>query len=144
MNTAKRKAQEVIEKYGTNLQDILDGEDIGIIEESMTGRLKELFFGDFIVLEESLSDAEKQELIAHALGHHFLHAGNHLAASLGTYSWDKLQERQADVFAAYLLMPKLNLTTRHFEKAISNVAEDFGVTESFAGFRLKLLEAYKA
>jgi Zn-dependent peptidase ImmA (M78 family) len=143
MNTAKRKALEVIEKYGNNLQDILESEGIEVLEVELSGRLKELYFGEAIVLKDTLPEAEKQELIAHALGHHFLHAGNHLAASSGSYSWDKLQERQADVFAAYLLMPKLRLNTRHFQMAVSDLVQEYNITEKFAGFRLKLLQAYK-
>lgn len=95
-----------------------------------------------IVLRDDLSEFEINELTAHALGHHFLHAGNHMAASSGAYSWDKIQERQAEVFAAYLLMPKLRLTTRHYQTAVLNLAEDYNVTEKFAGFRLKLLQSY--
>lgn len=143
MNIAKRKAEEIIDKYGSNLQDILDAEGIHVIEVPLAGRLKELYFGDVIALKNSLSNAEKKELTAHALGHHFLHAGNHMAASSGAYSWDKLQERQAEVFAAYLLMPKLRLTTRHYQTAVLNLADEYGVTEKFAGFRLKLLKAYR-
>jgi Zn-dependent peptidase ImmA (M78 family) len=143
MNVAKRKALEVIEKYGSNLEDILVGENIEVAYCPMNGRFKELFFGDVIVLSDALSEDEKQELIAHALGHHFLHAGNHLAASRGTYTWDKFQERQAEVFAAYLLMPNLRLTTRHFQTAVLSLVEEYNVTENFAGFRLKLLQAYR-
>jgi Zn-dependent peptidase ImmA (M78 family) len=144
MNTAKRKAVEIIEKHGNNLQDILSTEGIQVIEVPLAGRLKELYFGDVIILKNTLSEAEKKELTAHALGHHFLHAGNHLAASSGSYSWDKLQERQAEVFAAYLLVPKLRLTTRNFQTAVLNLVDEYSITEKFAGFRLKLLEAYKA
>jgi len=143
MNIAKRKAEEVVEKYGNNLQDIISSEGIQVIEVPLAGRLKELYFGDIIILKDSLSSAEKKELTAHALGHHFLHVGNHMAASSGAYSWDKLQERQAEVFAAYLLMPKLRLTTRHYQTAVLNLVDEYGVTEKFAGFRLKLLKAYK-
>jgi len=78
-----------------------------------------------------------KELIAHALGHHFLHTGNHLAVSSGTYSWDKLQERQADVFTAYLLMPEMN------NSSVQEITRTFLVTDKFASFRLKLMQAYK-
>ena len=137
MNIAKRKALDVVSQYGNNLQDILDAEGIKIIYYALAGRMKELYFGDHIVLKSGLSEAERKELIAHALGHHFLHTGNHLAVSSGTYSWDKLQERQADVFAAYLLMPKMN------NSSVQEITKTFLVTEKFASFRLKLLEAYK-
>ena len=143
MNIAKRKAEEIVNKYSNNLQDILMAEGIQLIEVPLAGRLKELYFGDVIILKDSLSNAEKKELTAHALGHHFLHAGNHMAASSGAYSWDKLQERQAEVFAAYLLMPKLKLTTRHFQTAALSLVDEYGITEKFAGFRLNLLQSYK-
>jgi Zn-dependent peptidase ImmA (M78 family) len=143
MNIAKRKALEIADKYGGDLEAILDLEGVQVIDVPLAGRLKELYFGDVIVLREGLLEPEKKELTAHALGHHFLHAGNHMAASSGAYSWDKIQERQAEVFAAYLLMPKLRLTTRHLQTAILNLVEEYGVTEKFARFRLKLLQAYK-
>ncbi len=137
MNTARRKALEVAKVYDSNLQNILDVEGIGIIERPLFGRLRELYFGDFIVIKADLLEEERKELIAHALGHHFLHAGNHYGVSSGTYSWDKLQERQADVFAAYLLTPKVN------NLSVQEIVHTFAVTEKFASFRLKLFEAYK-
>jgi len=143
MNIAKRKAEEIVDKYGNDLQDILSSEGIQILEVPLHGRLKELYFGDVVILKDNLSSAEKKELTAHALGHHFLHVGNHWAASSGAYSWDKLQERQAEVFAAYLLMPKLRLTTRHYDTAVLNLVDEYNVTEKFAGFRLKLLQSYR-
>ncbi len=143
MNIARRKAEEIVNKYGNNLQEILSSEGIHVIEVPLAGRLKELYFGDVIILKDSLNESEKKELTAHALGHHFLHVGNHMAASSGAYSWDKLQERQAEVFAAYLLMPKLKLTTRHFQTAALNLVDEYGITEKFAGFRLNLLQSYK-
>ncbi|OIO84710.1 MAG: hypothetical protein COW32_03995 [Candidatus Aquicultor secundus] len=55
----------------------------------------------------------------------------------GSYPWDKFQERQADVFAAYLLMPRMN------NSSVQEIVNRFSVTEKFANFRLKLLEAFK-
>jgi hypothetical protein len=62
MNTAKQKALEVIEKYGNNLQTILDAEGILLIDVPLAGRLKELYFGDVIVLRDDLSAFEINEL----------------------------------------------------------------------------------
>ncbi|PIU27931.1 MAG: hypothetical protein COW32_01080 [Candidatus Aquicultor secundus] len=138
MNIARKTALEVVEKYGNGLQGILDAEGVQIIYFALAGRLKELYFGDFIILKSGLPEAERHELIAHALGHHFLHAGNHFFVSTSdTNPWDKLQERQAEVFAAYLLMPKVN------NLSVQEIANSFTVTEKFASFRLKLLKAYK-
>ncbi|OIO87535.1 MAG: hypothetical protein AUK32_03705 [Candidatus Aquicultor secundus] len=137
MNIAKRKALDVANQYGNNLQDILDAEGVKIIYYALAGRMKEIYFGEHIILKSGLGEAERKELIAHALGHHFLHTGNHLAVSSGTYSWDKLQERQADVFTAYLLMPEMN------NSSVQEITRTFLVTDKFASFRLKLMQAYK-
>lgn len=137
MNTAIRKAKEVFDKYGNDLDKVLEKLDIQAVDVPLAGRLKELYFGDVVVLMQGLSEPERRELIAHALGHHFLHAGNHYAASRGAYSWDKYQERQAEVFAAYYLMPEIS-SDKRFE-----LAEQYQVTEKFAGFRLKLVEHYE-
>lgn len=119
------------------LDEILN--QVGLSKElvsPLAGRLKELYFDDVIVLKQGLSEPERRELIARALGHHFLHAGNHYAASKGAYSWDKYQERQAEIFAAYLLIPDVE-SDKAFE-----LAEGHNVTEKFAEFRLKLAEHY--
>ncbi|MCL5291220.1 MAG: ImmA/IrrE family metallo-endopeptidase [Actinobacteria bacterium] len=137
MNVAIAKAKEVFGLYGNDLDKVLDKLGIQAVDAPLAGRLKELYFGDVIVLKEGLSEAERRELIAHALGHHFLHAGNHLAASKGAYSWDKFQERQADVFAAYLLIPKIQ-TDKAFKMAEKN-----NITEKFAAYRLKLATAFE-
>lgn len=73
-----------------------------------------------------------------------------MAASRGAYSWDKYQERQAEVFAAYYLIPPEALERAFKNKAPINaeterfkVARKFNVTEKFASFRLKLYETYE-
>ncbi len=138
MNKARRKALEIVKECGNSLADILKSEGVQIIYFALAGRLKELYFGDFIILKSGLPEPERHELIAHALGHHFLHAGNHFFVSTSdTNPWDKLQERQAEVFAAYLLMPNVS------NLSVQEIANRFTVTEGFASFRLKLLKVYK-
>lgn len=137
MNVAIAKAKEVIEEYGNDLDKVLEKLNIQAVDVPLAGRLKELYFGDVIVLMQGLSDPERRELIAHALGHHFLHAGNHYAASRGAYSWDKYQERQADVFAAYYLVPELKNYSDY------ELAEEFKISERFVNFRKKLFQTFK-
>jgi len=60
MNIAKRKAEEIVDKYGNDLQDILSSEGIQILEVPLHGRLKELYFGDVVILKDNLSSAEKK------------------------------------------------------------------------------------
>lgn len=137
MKIALTKAREVFLEYGNDLDKVLVALDIRVIDEPLAGRLRELYFGDFIVLKVGLSEPERRELTAHALGHHFLHAGNHFAISNGAYSWDKYHERQAEVFAAYLLIPEIK------SDEVVNLAKEFKVTEKFASFRLKLAESFE-
>ena len=139
MNRAIKKAQEIYNKYGNDLDKILAAERIDVLEVPLAGRFKEIFFGDYIVLKDSLSPEEKRELTAHALAHHYLHAGSHYAASKKIYSFSNYHEKQADVFAAYLLMPN-----EKFEKVlypdvpITEISDKLNVTPKFAGFRLKM------
>lgn len=144
MNRAIKKAQEVYDKYGNDLDRILAKEKIEVLEVPLAGRFKEIYFGDYIILKDKLSPEEKRELTAHALGHHFLHAGSHYAASKKIYSFSNYHEKQANVFAAYLLMPDDKL-----EKALypdiptTELIDKFDVTPKLAEFRLKLYQATK-
>lgn len=144
MNRARRKAEEVFKKYGNDLPDILDSLDIEVIGVPMSGRLKEIFFGDHIVLRNDLSAQEKRELTAHALGHHFMHAGSHYAASRKIYTFSNYHEKQANIFAAYLLIPEHELlNTIYPDVTTADIAESFEVSTEFAAFRLELYKATK-
>jgi hypothetical protein len=145
MNRARRKAEEVIKEYGNNLGAILEILDIDLLEVAMKGRLKEIFFGDHIVLRRDLSYLEKQELTAHALGHHFMHSGSHYAAARKIYTFSNYHEKQANIFAAYLLIPEDELEkTIYPDVKASDIAESFEVTPEFATFRLELYKATKS
>ena len=142
MIKAVRKAEEIYKKHGNNLEKILKEEKIDVLEVPLAGRFKEIFFGDYIVLKDSLSPEEKRELTAHALAHHYLHAGSHYAASKKIYTFSNFHERQANVFAAYLLIPD-----KKFEKMlypdipVHEISDKFEVTTKFAEFRLSLRSA---
>lgn len=144
MNRAIKKAKEIYSKYGNNLDKILAKEKIEVLELPLAGRFKEIFFGDYIILKDKLSPEEKRELTAHALGHHFLHAGSHYAASKKIYSFSNYHEKQANAFAAYLLMPDDKLEKMLYpDIANTELANEFDITPKFAEFRLKLYQATK-
>lgn len=144
MNRAKEKAEEIYNKYDNDLDKILSKEKIDVLEVPLAGRFKEIFFGDYVVLKDSLSPEEKRELTAHALGHHFLHAGSHYAASKKIYTFSNYHEKQADIFAAHLLIPD-----EKFEKMlyhgipITEISEKFDITPKFANFKVKLYQALR-
>lgn len=133
---AIKKAEEVYKKYGNDLDVILDTLGIEVLEVPLEGRVKEIFFADYVVIKKGLDEPEKRELIAHALGHYFLHAGNHLAFSQSAVAIDNYHERQADVFGAFLLVPRTTFSN-YFD-----LASEFRITTEFANFRLKLQLIY--
>lgn len=91
----------------TKLANIVEREDIIFYTFPFAGRLKERYVStnDGIVqiaIDSNINKAEQKHMIAHALGHHFLHQGNY--AHIDGIVQDK-QEYQADVFASVLLVP---------------------------------------
>lgn len=91
------------------------------------------------ILTPKLDLKDYRETLLHELGHAYNHAGNSLHKN-------KLilckEEKQADAFAAYFLMPVyvfeelLKLEYNDFE-----LAEEFGVNIEFVKFRKELTEA---
>lgn len=135
----KQKAQEILNRFTTNDPfAIAERENIEIIEHSMAGRLKELYFGDYIILNSRLPLAKKRHYLAHALGHHFLHTGNHLFFAKMRYLQNSKEESQAEEFAAFLLMPDQNLSTL-IHWSIAEIADYFQVSPNFVKYRLSLI-----
>ncbi len=115
MNIAVKKALEILTLHGLldsfmdlkNLSIIVENENIIFYPFPFKGRLKERYFATSdgivqIAVDSNISLAEQKHMIAHALGHHFLHQGNY--AHINGIVQDK-QEHQADDFAAVLLVP---------------------------------------
>lgn len=139
MYRAIDKANEISQEFGSDLDQITDSLGLIVLEEKFKGPMKEISFSDSIVLDKDLSVRERRELIAHALCHHLLHAGNHWSQYKRVYSFGNYHEKQADAFAACLLMP-----SNEFQKFIKDrprldqVANHFQVTEKLAKLRFKI------
>ena len=144
MNRATSKANEVIEKFQTNdPEKILIKLGVDVLDVPLAGRVKELYFKDHVVLKEGLEKEERRQLLAHALCHHLLHAGNHLILKTRKYSFGNYHEKQADVFAAFLLMPEAKLEKLiDDDLTIYDIAEKFDVLPYFAKFRIGLAKHY--
>ncbi len=145
MRTAVQTAEGIYAKFGTNLDKVTAELGIIVLEEELAGRLSEIYFGDAIVVRRDLPRAVKRELIAHAIGHHLMHAGNHLTLQEHTYSFGNYHEKQANVFAAWLLVPEPTLTKKLAAgRSVPDLARDFGVTDELMLFRLQIrnLAAY--
>lgn len=145
MRIAILKAKEIYENYGNDLKVICREFDLEVLEEALEGRLKEVYFGDSIVIRENLPEEEKKELIAHAVGHHLMHAGNHIALQNNIYSFGNYHERQANTFAACLLIPKKLLHEKISKRLLCHeLAEHFDVTERLVVYRIKIFTHFEA
>ena len=69
-------------------------------------RFEEAFVYPFIFVPRSLSRPTFRSRVAHALGHHLLHAGNQVWMRGFNRIWNLKQEHQAQEFASYLLIPE--------------------------------------
>jgi len=144
MNGATKKALEMIDKYKTNdPEKILKKLGVFVLDVPLAGRMKEIYFKDHIVVKAGLKNAERRQLLAHALCHHLLHAGNHYKMNKKTYSFSNYHEKQADVFAAYLLVPESKLEKLVGRNlTIYELAEKFEILPYFAKFRIGLAKHY--
>ena len=141
MRTAVQTAEGIYAKFGNDLEMIISDLGLIVLEEELAGRLSEVYFGDAIVVRRDLPRAVKRELVAHAIGHHLMHAGNHLTLQDNTYSFGNYHEKQANVFAAWLLVPEAELTAKlEAGRSIPDLAHDFGVTDELMLFRLQIRE----
>ena len=133
------KANQLNEKFGSDLDRITDSLGLSVMYEDMAGRMKEFYFRGSIVVRSDLSLREKRELIAHALGHHLFHAGNHLSMQKRIYSFGNYHEKQANAFAACLLIPIAELRRLLADRArIDEMADYFQVREQLVRLRLKV------
>ena len=134
------RANQIREDYGTDLEQVADGLGLSVIyNDKLRGRMREYYFRGSIVIRADLPVREKRELVAHAIGHHLFHAGNHLAMQKRIYSFGNYHEKQANVFAACLLIPLSSLMRQMSDRArIDEIAEHFQVREELVRLRMKV------
>jgi hypothetical protein len=145
MNSAQQRALEIRRRYRftcpRDIERVLKAENIQVVRFPLKGRVREVIVRNFVGLPLTLEhDArEKYELLAHALGHFLLHAGNQLFFHLDrdpviVWQW----ERQAWDFAYELLMPA-NTLARLLREAMNNtdLCEHFQVSEEFFRSRMQ-------
>lgn len=143
MKKAIGAANQLLKKYGNDLDTITESLGLIVLNEKLTGTMKEIYFKGSIVIREDLPQREKRELIAHAIAHHLLHAGNDWAIRNRIYSFGNLHEKQANIFAAYLLMPCDSFqNVLKNEPRVDQIANHFQVTEELVNLRMKIWAKY--
>jgi hypothetical protein len=153
MNSAQQRALEIRRRYRftcpRDIERVLKAQGIQVVRFPLKGRVREVIVRNFVGLPLTLEhDArEKYELLAHALGHYLLHAGNQLFFHLDqdqviVWQW----ERQAWDFAHELLMPAEILELLLQEQwSDADLRERFQVSAEFFRERMQAFrEAYVA
>lgn len=149
MRIASMKALEVLDRHGLSdfnpdfqqISTLLDNEKILFNTYPFRGRLKERYLcsEDGIAQISIINNCtiyEQKHLIAHALGHHFLHKGNY--AYIDGIVEDK-QEFQAEVFAAVFLVPPNEYARIHSSFSFE-LAEECEIPLQLAEKRLQIYE----
>jgi len=99
--------------------------------------IKEVKQGRWIGIAQGLSPKERRYLIAHALAHHLMHCGNQLSFRDWQETTRHKQEKEADCFAAHILIPEKELS-KIGQLPTWEIAEHFGVPEELV--RQRMLE----
>jgi Zn-dependent peptidase ImmA (M78 family) len=153
------KANEIREKYGIDDLELLASKLGAEVVEIPLGKIiKEVYIKDegVIVIDPNLHLYKKRHLIAHGLAHHLFHRNTRVNYFLNerddrfNYWKQRRQEKEAEVFAAYLLIPEDKLNEKLREEwvkespdPVPELAEEFQVSENFMNKRLKLKNIFK-
>lgn len=143
MRKALKRAREVLQRCKLssapiNIDKIIACEGLSLDDWQFAGRIKEAYLGDSIGIKNTVDSKKRRELIAHALGHHFLHAGNHLYFEQHDQFITFKQEHEAQCFAAELLIPTPLLEPIK-DWPTYELADYFSVNEDLIKFRLEVL-----
>lgn len=144
---AKERAEKILKEYpytGSDwIYELLDSLGIIYVERDLD-RVPSVYLvtdgKPVIIVDKSESPRRKRELIAHELGHYLFHIGNGILNKKRNPIETSRDEKRAEAFALYLLVPedKLKKLVDVLDPPnIYELAEEFGVTVEFMEKRLK-------
>jgi len=133
----KETAAKTIQRLGTpDPETITVREGLPVVTiELRSTRFRELFVPPIIFIPVDFTPVERRSLLAHALGHYYLHDCNQIWLRGFDRIWNWKQERQAEEFAAWLLIPE-GYTQDLVGLTIPEVAARYEVDVGLAGIRL--------
>ncbi|MDD4859746.1 MAG: ImmA/IrrE family metallo-endopeptidase [Dehalococcoidales bacterium] len=139
-NQTVKKAKELVRghpglNFPLDIERLVTEAGCELIEWPFLSPVKEVKQGRWIAVAAGLDHKEQRYLAAHALGHHLLHCGNQLWFRDWQETSVARQEREADEFAAHVLMPEIELEKLDDLKTWE-IAEYFGVPEELVSLRL--------
>ncbi len=114
----------------SHLLRLAEQHEVYVFEALMEPRNKGLYGEGAICINQSMSQTEKQCILAEELGHHFMTVGDILDQSKLD---NRKQERRARVWAHEYLIPLTQIVQAHRDGICNRheLAEYLGVTEAF-------------
>lgn len=104
-------ADKVRALYGKNPKAVLEKLGVEVMEQPLRGRIREIYFGDFVVVKSQSEAVYRDYYLAHALGHHIIHKkGNYLYCDSIRHLNTIKKEGEAEDFAACFLIGRHTLT----------------------------------
>ncbi|MDP6452625.1 MAG: ImmA/IrrE family metallo-endopeptidase [SAR202 cluster bacterium] len=110
-----------------DIESVVNMLGLRVYERDMDPELQEVKSGALIAVRKDLPPEWKRFVIAHAIGHHQLHVGNHVFMRKVTTLGDPI-EHQADAFALRLLVNPRDVIRENLHETWE-IAEHFGVPE---------------
>ena len=106
MNEIQEYVRGVKERYGS-IEAAIEGEGLYVVErDDMPERLDDIFRPPVIFIRAGLNPARRRFILAHCLGHHFLHHKGHVELQNDHGAWRKHEDREADEFGAWAVIPE--------------------------------------
>jgi Zn-dependent peptidase ImmA (M78 family) len=137
---AVEKAQELHRKHPgmsvpVDIERLVIAEGCELVDWPFLAPVKEVKCHRWIGIAQGLNSRERRHLIAHALAHHLLHCGNQLSFHQRRQGAPVKQEREAEAFAAHILMPGSELSGLT-TLSVWDLADYFDVPEELAHLRI--------
>lgn len=143
--SGKAVAGRIREVFATNDPELIaEREGLQVMTIPLPLRWWDILLWDFVAIRDDISLPWRRWCLAHCLGHHFMHHGNQLRLTERDDLIHKrrLQEAQAESFAAWLLVPEEELEALKQAEGESldvwKIAEHFDVPAEIVPFRLGL------
>jgi len=137
---AAEKARELHKRHPNisipvDMEKMAEAEGCELIDWPFLEPVKEVKQGRWIGIAQGIGTRERRHLIAHALAHHLLHCGNQLSFHYQQQGMPARQEREAEVCAAHILMPSMDLA-KVINLSVWELADYFDVPEELAYRRI--------
>src|SRR5437879_2194469 len=124
-------ADKVRALYGNNPKTALERLGVDVMEQPLRGRIREIYFGDFVVVKSRSEPVYRNYYLAHALGHHIIHKrGNYLYCDSISHLNTIKKEGEAEDFAACYLIRQhtlIRVLSESDDSPLETVAEDLQV-----------------